>query len=169
MTTEITSPLETEKQQVDAILARFSHTRDIIIPALQAVQEKLGYLSPYALEKTAEVAGISPNTVAGVATFYAQFRYVRPGKHVIRVCEGTACHVCGSHELFEALERELGISDGQTTLDNMFSLLVVRCVGGCALAPVMEIDGIIHGKVVPTRIKEVLAKYQKREETNTDV
>jgi NADH-quinone oxidoreductase subunit E len=150
-----------ERKQIDDLLKPFKGSgRAVTIQALQAIQEKFGYLSPYAIEKTAAVAGVSPNTVSGVATFYAQFNFTRPARHQIKICQGTACHVCGAAEVFESLERELGISDGQSTPDNKFSLQALRCVGGCALAPVMVIDGTIYGKVTPTKAKEILGQYQ---------
>jgi NADH-quinone oxidoreductase subunit E len=151
-----------ETKLIDDLLSHFNKGgRSVTIPALQAVQEKLGYLSQYAIEKTASVAGISTNTVYGVATFYSQFMFVKPAKHQIKICRGTACHVCGSAEVFESLEKELGISDGGTTPDNEFSLQSIRCVGGCALAPVLLIDDNIHGKVTPAHAIEILNKYRQ--------
>jgi NADH-quinone oxidoreductase subunit E len=134
----------------------------VLIPALQAVQEKLGYLPQEAFEEIADVAGVSPNTVYGVASFYAQFRFTRPGEHSIKVCLGTACHVRGGELILDSLERELGIKTGQVTSDYKFGLERVACVGCCALAPVVVIDQQdVFGKMTQGRVKEMLAQYKK--------
>jgi len=85
----------------------------VLIPALQAVQVKLGYVPREAMEEIGDLAGVSPNTVYGVASFYAQFRYIKPGKHMVKICLGTACHVCGATGIVDSLERELHIKEGR--------------------------------------------------------
>ncbi|HIE17697.1 MAG TPA: hypothetical protein EYP71_05830, partial [Dehalococcoidia bacterium] len=97
------------REQIKEILAPLQGREIVLIPALQAVQEKVGYLPEEALEEIGRVAGVSPNVVYGVASFYAQFRFIKPGEHVIKVCLGTACHVRGAASLVESLERELGV------------------------------------------------------------
>lgn len=131
-----------------------------MIPALQAVQGKFGYLPEEAFEEIGRVAGMSANSVYGVASFYSQFRFVKQGEHVIKICLGTACHVCGAGDIVESLEQELGIADGQTTTDGKFSLESVRCFGSCALAPVMVVDDSVYGSMTPTKAKEILNKYR---------
>ena len=132
----------------------------VLIPALQAVQEKFGYLPTEAFEEIGELANVSANTAYGVASFYAQFRFVKPGEHMVKVCLGTACHVCGSSRVIDSLERELAIKEGETTEDEKFSLESVRCFGSCALAPVMVVDDEVYGQVTGPKALDILKKYQ---------
>jgi len=148
------------KEQMEEIVTPFIGHDTVVIPALQAVQEKFGYLPQEAFEEIGRVAGMSANLVYGVASFYSQFRFVKPGEHVIKLCLGTACHVCGASSILESLERELSIVDGQTTTDTKFSLESVRCFGSCALAPVMVVDDDVYGSVTPAKAKEILGKYR---------
>ena len=128
------------EQQIRETLAPLKGRKVVLIPALQAVQEKFGYLPEVAMEEIGRVAGVSPNIVYGVASFYAQFRFIKPGEHMIKICLGTACHVRGAADLVDSLERELHIEPGQTTPDGKFSLEEVRCFGSCALAPVIVVN-----------------------------
>jgi NADH-quinone oxidoreductase subunit E len=123
------------------------------------VQEKFGYLPEVAMEEIGRLAGVSPNVVYGVTSFYAQFRFVKPGEHMIKVCLGTACHVRGAASLVESLERELGIREGKTTPDGKFSLETVRCFGSCALAPVIVFDEDVYGNLTTAKTKEILDKF----------
>jgi NADH:ubiquinone oxidoreductase subunit E len=124
------------------------------------VQQELGYLPEEAVSEIARFLNISENEVFGVASFYAQFRFTRPGEHSIKVCLGTACHVRGGGRIMEEMERELGISSGGTTSDYKFGLERVACFGSCALAPVMVIDNKVHGRMTPGRAKEILASVR---------
>ncbi len=121
------------REQMREILAPFQGRQVVLIPALQAVQEKFGYLPEVAMEEIGRVARCITNVVYGVASFYSQFRFTKPGKNMIKVCLGTACHVRGAASLVESLERELHIETGKTTPDGKFSLEEVRCFGSCAL------------------------------------
>ncbi len=103
---------------------------------------------------------ISENQIYGVDSFYSQFIFVEPGKFTIKVCMGTACHVRGGQILCEALERELGVSTGQTTKDKRFDLQRVACLGCCALAPVIQINDDIYSRVAVIRLKQILEKYE---------
>jgi len=116
-----------------------------LIPLLQKVQEATGFLSREALSAIAAHLGMSPAAVFGVASFYNQFRFTAPGRVHLQVCRGTACHVKGSLDVLETLERELGIHPGQTTRDGAFSLETVACVGACSLAPVVVAGGPAMG------------------------
>lgn len=118
-----------------------------MIPLLQKVQETFGYLSREAVEAIAAHLHVSPAAVYGVASFYNQFRFSAPGRCHIQVCRGTACHVKGSLNVLETLQRELGILPGQTTRDGAFSLETVACVGACSLAPVVVANGEFHAGV----------------------
>lgn len=112
-----------------------------LIPLLQKVQEADGFLSRDALDAIARHLGLSPAAVFGVASFYNQFRFNAPGRVHLQVCRGTACHVKGSSDVLDTLQRELGITPGQTTRDGAFSLETVACVGACSLAPVVVSSG----------------------------
>jgi NADH:ubiquinone oxidoreductase subunit E len=130
-----------------------------LIPLLQQIQERTGYLSPESILEVAHALHISENEVYGVASFYAQFRFIAPGRHTIKICLGTACHVRSGQKILEALERELKIKTDETTQDGLFNLQRVACLGCCALAPVMQIDDQIYGRVTTTRLKRILESY----------
>ena len=136
-----------------------AHTRGDLIPLLQEIQDRAGYLSPENIRQVAEMLQISENDVYGVASFYTQFHFNAPGRHTIKICLGTACHVRNGEKLLEALERELKIKPGETTTDGLFDLQRVACLGCCALAPVMQIDDQIYGRVTSSRLKKILEGY----------
>ena len=144
------------KEQIREILVPFQGRQVVLIPALQAVQEKFGFLPEEAMEEIGRVAKVSQNVVYGVASFYSQFRFIKPGEHMIKVCLGTACHVRGANSLVDSLERELHIEPGKTTKDGKFSLEEVRCFGSCALAPVIVVDDQVYGNVTTAKTKEIL-------------
>ena len=131
-----------------------------LIPILQRIQEKLGYISKEAVRHVSRFLKISENQIYGVASFYSQFRFTKPGRNSIKVCMGTACHVRGGQILCEAVERELDISPGQTTKDKRFDLQRVACLGCCALAPVVQINDDIYSQMTVIRLKEILDKYE---------
>jgi NADH-quinone oxidoreductase subunit E len=148
------------EKQLNEILDSYKGQRGALIPVLQKVQEKLGYLSKEAIAQTAKSLRISENEIFGVASFYAQFRFTRPGEHGVRVCLGTACHVRGGARIMESMERDLGVQSGGTTSDYKFSLERVACFGSCALAPVIVIDKNVYGKMTPAKATEILSKYR---------
>jgi len=141
------------------ILERHPANRGSLIPVLQDVQEAFGYLSEEAIEELARLMGISANEIYGVATFYTQFRFSPPGRHRIQSCQGTACHVRGGRKILEQLEHRLGISAGQTTTDGKFDLERLACLGCCALAPVVAVDGKVHARMTAKKIPSVLSQY----------
>jgi len=144
------------------ILAPYKGERGALIPVLQRVQQRAGYISPEMVSLIAKYLKVSESEVFGVASFYAQFRFTRPGEHNIKVCLGTACHVRGGERILETVERELGVQTGGTTSDYKFSLERVACFGCCALAPVMVVDTEVYSKMTPTKIKEILNLYRGR-------
>ncbi|MBI4333964.1 MAG: NADH-quinone oxidoreductase subunit NuoE [Chloroflexi bacterium] len=146
--------------ELKEILSAYEGQKGAVIPVLQKTQEKLGYLSPEAISEIARALNTSPNEIFGVATFYAQFRFTRPGKHFVHVCLGTACHVRGAGTILENVERELAVEAGGTTKDYRFSLDKVACFGSCALAPVVVVDKDVYGRMTTTRIKEILKNYE---------
>ena len=143
------------------ILAKYPRRdRGYLIPILQEVQESQGYVSPNVIDEIAAFTGISPGEIFGVASFYAHFRFTKPGKHTVKVCRGTACHVRGSERILEAVERDLKIKAGETTSDGLFSLERVACFGCCALAPVVVMDKDVHGRMSSPKAQRLLRRYE---------
>ena len=150
------------------ILERHPANRGSLIPVLQDVQEAFGYLSEEAIEELARLMGISANEIYGVATFYTQFRFNPPGRHTVQSCQGTACHVRGGRKILDELEQRLGITVGQTTEDGQFDLERVACLGCCALAPVVAVDGKVYARMTAKKIPSVLSQYDgKKSMENT--
>ena len=146
---------------LDEILAGYGRERDNLIPLLQEVQERFQYLAPEAVQRVADHLDLSENDVYGVATFYAQFRFVPPGLHHVKVCQGTACHVRGAGKILDALKSELGVAPGSATEDLQFTLETVACIGACGLAPVLMVDQDTHGRLTPDNIPAILDKYKR--------
>ena len=137
--------------------------RGFLIPILQEIQESQGYVSPDEVDKIGEFTGVSPGEIFGVASFYAHFRFTKPGKHTIKVCRGTACHVRGSSRILETMERELKVKAGQTTVDELFSLERIACFGCCALAPVVVVDKDVHGRMSLPKARRLLTQYSGKQ------
>ncbi|HUU45081.1 MAG TPA: NAD(P)H-dependent oxidoreductase subunit E [Acidobacteriota bacterium] len=137
----------------------FTGTPGDLIPLLQCVQAADGYISEEATARVARFLRVSENVVFGVASFYSQFRFQAPGRHSVKVCLGTACHVRGGEILSRMLERDLGISAGETTPDRRYDLQRVACLGCCALAPVIQVDSDIYSQVTVIRLHEILEAY----------
>ena len=148
------------------VLAPYRGQKGATIPVLQKVQAKLGYLPEEAVSEIAKFLGQTKNEIYGVASFYAQFRFERPGEHTIKVCQGTACHVRGAPRILEAVEKELGIQPGGTTEDYKFSLERVACFGSCALAPVMVVDKTVYGKMTSAKARELFAPRSDKAKAN---
>jgi len=155
------------KEKTKAILKGAGGRRENLIPILQRIQEDLGYLPSGVMVEVARFLNIPEIDVYSVATFYNQFRLTPPGKHSIRVCMGTACHVKGGHVTLEAWQRRLKIVPGETTPDREFDLDTVACVGCCAMAPVTVVDKKVEANANPTRVDGILLSYQLKKESNT--
>lgn len=150
--------------RVKQVLEKFPNAgRDKLIPILQEVQEVEGYLSRDAVVEISTHLNLAPSKIFGVATFYNQFRFEPIGKYHILVCRGTACHVKGSGDTLEAVERELGIKAGNTTRDGLFSIEVVACLGACGLAPLICINNEFYANATKDRVKEILDTYRNKE------
>jgi NADH-quinone oxidoreductase subunit E len=150
-----------ELQTLDGLkskLGQMGRERGRLIPMLQLVQDTLAYLPPAAIQLVSDHLEISASEVYGVATFYNQFRFNPPGRHPIKVCLGTACHVKGGEIILENFERKLQIKDGQTTADREFSIDRVACVGCCALAPVAIVGETLYGKMQPSKVEGIVLK-----------
>jgi len=151
------------------ILVTMDSKQRSLIPILQQIQAEFRYLPSPAMLETARFLNIPEIDVYSVATFYNQFRLTPPGKHSIRVCMGTACHVKGGHITLAAWQRRLKIEPGETTPDHEFDLDTVACVGCCAMAPVTVVDQKVEGKADPTRVDGILLSYQLQKEKEDKV
>ena len=155
--------LDSLEAKLDPIVARYRGKKGVSIPLLADIQKTVGYIAEEAVEYVSRKLDLPAAELYGVATFYAMFRMQPEGKHVVRLCRGTACHVQGSARIGEQLQRHLGIAEGGTTPDGVFSLQYVACLGCCSLAPVMMIDGEVHGRLTPEKAVDVLESYRTRD------
>ncbi|MFV0346419.1 MAG: NAD(P)H-dependent oxidoreductase subunit E [Bacteroidales bacterium] len=145
---------------VDKIIDRIGTSRDIIIPLLQALQDEFSYLPSDAIERIYERTDIDRAQLISVSTFYSQFRHIPYGKHLIKVCTGTACHVKGAGNVYDSFRRELDMKDDNITSENQeFSIEKIACLGCCTLAPVVQIDEKIYGHVLPGKVDEVIEDF----------
>ena len=143
--------------------ASAAKTEGSLISILQKAQEVYGYLSTELMEHIAEKTGIKAAKVLGVATFYSQFTFKPVGKHLILLCQGTACHVNGSPEIMEAICSHLGIAEGETSEDGLFTVNSVACLGCCSLAPAMMIGSETYGSLTPAKTTQILDAIRQRE------
>ena len=148
---------------INEVLEKYSDVDGSLITILQHTQDVYGYLPTDVLYHIAERIGSTPAKVMGVATFYSQFRLQPVGKYLIMLCQGTACHVNGSEKIAKAINEELGISDGETTSDGLFTLKNVACLGCCSLSPVMMINDETYGSLTPEKAKEILRNLKTEE------
>lgn len=148
---------------MDPIIEKYKNTRGNMIPLLQHTQEIYGYIPREAFIKLEKETSLKLSDMYGVASFYAQFRMKPVGKNIIKVCHGTACHVQNATAISEALEEELGVKDGETTADALFTLESVACLGCCSLAPVMMIGNETFGKLTGKHAKDVIREIREKE------
>lgn len=156
-----------EKQdyaKLQPVLEEYAQVPGSLITILQHAQEIYGYLPVDVLWHISEQTGIKPAKVLGVATFYTQFRFRPVGKYLILLCNGTACHVNGAKKIEETILEELGIGDGETTEDGLFSLKVVACLGCCSLSPVMMINDETYGSLTPDKTRSILKEIRRKSE-----
>ncbi|MFO7810325.1 MAG: NADH-quinone oxidoreductase subunit NuoE [Candidatus Delongbacteria bacterium] len=144
---------------VDSIIEKWKSDPDFVIEMMQDIQDEERYISRAVLERIAKKTLVPLSRLYHIATFYKSFTLTPRGKHEIQVCTGTACHVKGAQQLIDAFERELGIKEGHTTDDGMFTLEGVRCLGCCSLAPVITIDKDLYGDVKTSDIPKMIEKY----------
>jgi NADH-quinone oxidoreductase subunit E len=133
----------------------------MLIPLLQAAQDSFGYIPPLATAQISEVTGIPAAEIYGVITFYKQFRLKPLGRHLIRLCKGTACHVVGAEMIAQTVADELEIPPDETTDDRLFTFTVVACLGCCSLAPVLMIDEQTYGRMTPQKVRKLLRQYRR--------
>jgi len=151
--------MERVRERVLELVRPYAGKPTELIQALHRVQNALGYLPREAQETMAEALGAPLSQVRGVVTFYHFFRTKPAGKHTIRVCLGTACHVRGAERVLSSLKEELGVEVGETSADGKFTLEVARCLGCCGLAPVMMIDEDVYGRLDPKKAREIVRKF----------
>lgn len=146
----------------------FDNSPKSVIPLLQYVQEKFSYIPEKAIYKISEITKVSPSHIYGVITFYSQFRLTPMGRNVIRVCDGTACHINNSTGIYEELVDILGIKDGETSKDCKWTLLTVACLGCCSLAPVIMINDRTYGRLTGKQLKKIISDYDNDEDNNVN-
>jgi NADH:ubiquinone oxidoreductase subunit E len=162
----MTTPIVPE--ELDAVLDRCGRGREAAIPILQGVQELLGYIPREAMEYIVAHSEIDAVQLYGVATFYTQFRLQPVGRHRIKVCHGTACHVSGATEITESIRRTLDLrGEDDTTSDRLVTVEDVACLGCCSLAPVIMVDGISHGKLTPDSVAKIVTRYREDWQSNS--
>lgn len=149
------------ESSLSQIFSSYEGKREEIIPILQDVQEENSYISDKMMNEIAKFVHVPESKVYGVATFYAQFRFVPQGKNHIMVCRGTACHVNGAPRILEEIETQLGIKDGETTADMEYSLETVACIGACSLSPCIMVNGEVKAKLTPKKVKKLFKRKGK--------
>ena len=149
-------------EKLKPLLDEFADKKWALIPLLQQVQETFGFISPEMMEPIAKALGLFASQVQGVVTFYSQFYTSPRGKHIVRVCRGTACHVRGSGSVLKIIKQNLCVEEGETTTDYNFTLETVACLGACFLAPTMLVDHEYFGKLAPSRVMNVLKQYESK-------
>jgi NADH-quinone oxidoreductase subunit E len=154
------SPTTAERAALASLAAQHRDGHGVAIPLLADIQRQFGYLPAWAVEEAGRLLDVPAAELFGVATFYSMFRLKPLGKHVVRLCRGTACHVQGSLRIAEEIERRLKVAEGDTTEDGLFTLQFVACLGCCSLAPVMMVGEDVHGRLTPDKATKVLDAYR---------
>ena len=149
-----------EWEKIDQVIDKFKNRQGVLIPVLKEVQDICGYLPKKVQHRIAQGLQLPASQVYGVVSFYAFFTTIPRGKHVIRVCLGTACYVRGSKQIVDNLQRELHVEVGGITQDRQFSLEAVRCLGACGLAPVMVVGSDTYGMITPGKAIEIVSSYR---------
>ena len=152
-------PQPLDLNRLDPILQKHKGEEGALIPILQEAQELYGYLSEEVLNHLGKELHIPTSRIFGVVTFYAQFYTTPRGRHTVRVCRGTACHVRGGKNVLKAVQQNLGIGENETTPDFKFTFETVACLGACALSPVLLVDKNYYGKLTPAKVEQVLKQY----------
>ena len=154
---------QNKEQEFSFKLWRYDGSPGELIPLLQSAQEHFGYIPRRAVKYISEVTGSPESTIYGIITFYSQFKLTPVGRHTIRVCVGTACHVSGANLIVDAVQDELGIEVNENTPDGTFTLYTVACLGCCSLAPVMMIDDKTYGGLTPAKTRKILRQIMREE------
>lgn len=152
---------EITKESIDKILSAYPRDQRHSLAMMQDMQHHFNYIPEQGMQALAEYLDCPLSSLYSMATFYRALSLKPKGKHIIKLCDGTACHIRGSVNLITGIKRELDISPGETSGDGLFSLETVNCLGSCALAPVMVIDGVYYGKVTLEKLPEILNQYRE--------
>ncbi|RLF57609.1 MAG: NADH-quinone oxidoreductase subunit NuoE [Thermoplasmata archaeon] len=150
-----------DTNKIQKIVDKYKGKKGTLIPLMQEIQKAFGYVPKDAINLIAKTMDMYPAEIYGVLTFYTQFYITPRGKHTIKVCQGTACHVMGGKEILDYLSDKLSIKDGETTKDGSFSLERVACLGCCGMAPVVQVDDDFYGNCTIQMMDEMLEKYKK--------
>ncbi len=154
---------EVELRDIDQIIEKLGKSQNAVIPVLQAIQERYNYLPEEALRRVCEISEITPARIVGVASFYSQFRFTPAGKHMIKVCVGTACHVKGAEQVYDSMKRELDLEGHEdTTASGSYTVEKVNCLGCCTLAPVVQIDQVTYGHVTTSSVGSILRDFESQ-------
>jgi len=156
--------VKVDLRQTEEIIEQYRDKKGALIPLLQAIEASYGYVPKESIGLVSKELSIFPVEIYGILTFYTQFHLTRRGRHTIRVCQGTACHVMGGKDILDYLSDKLEIKEGETTQDGTFSLERVACLGCCGMAPVMAIDADFHGEVKIEELNELMTKYKSGKE-----
>ena len=149
---------EGDLARINEMAAEYHRRKWALIPLVQSIQDKFGYIPPQCIPAISEALGLFPSQVQGVISFYAQL-YIEPrGKHIVRVCRGTACHVRGGKTILKLVKQHLGLEEGETTFDWEYTLETVACLGVCALAPNVVIGDQVHGHMNPKKVEQLFKK-----------
>lgn len=149
-------------------LWKYDGAKGALIPLLQSAQDTYGYVSEKAMDYISHITGIPTAEIYGVVTFYAQFRTKPLGKNVIKICNGTACHVNGARQVYETIQDEIGITYEETSDDRNFSLLSVACIGCCSLAPVILINDETFGRLTSPKLRKILRNFKRQAKAKTE-
>jgi NADH-quinone oxidoreductase subunit E len=155
--------IESPALAIDAIVHKHNVEPGAVIPVLQEIQEAYGHVPPVAIQRVAEHMNIPASEIYGIVTFYAQFRLQPLGKNLVRVCHGTACHLCGAEMVAEALTQATGAREGETSPDDLFTVERVACLGCCSLAPCIMVNNETHGRLTPESVDKLVAEMRKQE------
>jgi len=159
--TQVSGNGRPEASAFEKMLWQYRGEPGTLIPMLQAAQESYGYVPASAIEQISAVTGIPEAEICGVITFYKQFRLKPLGRHIIRLCKGTACHVVGAETIGQVISDELGVPPDETTDDGIFTYMVVACLGCCSLAPAMMVDDQTYGRLTPQTTRKLLRQYRR--------
>jgi NADH:ubiquinone oxidoreductase subunit E len=157
----MSEPRRIDLGKLEAIINEHKDQKWTLIPLLQEIQEAFGYVPPESIEPVAEALNVYPSQVQGVITFYAGFSLEPKGKHVLKVCRGTACHVKGGRSVLRLIKKELELEEGMTTPDYQFTLETTACLGACALAPTMMVNRTYFGKLTPPKVSSIISEHDR--------
>jgi len=163
MVVEVAPRKRLDFDAIDEIVHKHNVEQGAVIPILQEIQDTYGYVPPAAIQRIADSMNVPVSEIYGIVTFYAQFRLQPLGKYLIKVCHGTACHLCGADMVAETLAQVVGAKEGETSEDDLFTMERVACLGCCSLAPVMMINGETYGRLTPGAIGKIIDEIRKQE------